>query len=306
MARLYILDTLYHIFRAFHALPPTLTALDGRPTNAVYGAMGIVRALFKAERVEYVVAVFESVEPTFRSALDAEYKANRPPVAPGLKAQIPLTRELFEALGIPTLSVSGYEADDVMGTLACRCQDAGVGATIVSNDKDMAQVLRIGGDVELLRLSGTGKEARIDRVRPEGVTEFFGVSPELIPSWLALRGDSVDNIKGIPGIGQKTAVKLLTECGDLPSLLENPDQCGKFAAALRQDKERLLRDLDIATIRTDVDLPFEGLPLESFRPRPLREDAPELLRELDMKTQLKALEGTLFPDPTVADLWGGA
>lgn len=306
MARLYILDTLYHIFRAFHALPPTLTAVDGRPTNAVYGAMGILRSLFKTERVEFCVAVFESLEPTFRTELDAEYKANRPPVAPALKPQIPLTRELFERLGIPTLSVSGYEADDVMATLARRCQDAGVGATIVSNDKDLAQVLRLGGDVELLRLSGTGKDAKVDRVGPEGVTGFFGVPPELIPSWLALRGDSVDNIKGVPGIGQKTAVKLLLEGGDLPTLLEHPERGGKFADALREQKERLLRDLEIATVRTDVELPFEGLPLENFRPKPLREDAPDLLRELDMKTQLKALEGSLFPDPTVGDLWGGA
>lgn len=306
MPRLYILDTLYHIFRAFHALPPTLTAVDGRPTNAVYGAMGIVRSLFKTERVEYVVAVFESVEPTFRTELDAAYKANRPPVAPALKAQIPLTRELFEQLGIPTLSVNGFEADDVMATLACRCQEAGVGATLVSNDKDMAQVLRVGGDVELLRLSGTGREAKVDRVGPEGVRDFFGVPPELIPSWLALRGDAVDNIQGVPGIGQKTAVKLLTEGGDLPALLEHPERAGKFAGALREHRERLLRDLEIATVRTDVELPFPGLPLESFRPAPVREGAAEMLRELAMKTQLKALEETLFPDPTVADLWGGA
>lgn len=304
MARLYILDTLYHIFRAYHALPPTLTARDGRPTNAVYGALGIVRSLFKTERVEHCVAVFESLEPTFRSELDPEYKANRPEAPAGLKIQIPLVLELFEKLGIPTLAVSGYEADDVMATLARRAREAGQGATIVSNDKDLAQVLALGGDVELLRLSGTGKQAKAERVGPEGVQELFGVPAGLIPSWLALRGDPVDNIKGVAGIGQKTAVKLLLEGGDLPTLLEHPERGGRFAQALRDERERLLRDLEIATVRLDVPLPFEGLPLESFRPGPVREGAADFLRGLDMKSLLKTLEETLLPDPTIGDLWG--
>lgn len=304
MARLYIFDTLNHIFRAFHALPATLTAPDGRPTNALYGILGIMRSLWRTQHVEHFVAVFESLEPTFRSTLDPEYKAHRPPTAPELKAQIPLAMELFEVLGIPTLSVEGFEADDVMGTLASRSRAEGHGATLVSNDKDLAQVLAGGGEVDLLRLSGTGKNAKVEKIGPDEVCGVFGVPPELIPSWLALRGDPVDNIRGIAGIGQKTAVKLLLDGGDLPTLLDHPELCGKFAPALRENRERLLRDLEIATVRLDVPLPFEGLPIDRFQPRPVAPEAAEHLRELGMKTLLKGLEETLFPDPTLLDLWG--
>lgn len=304
VARLYIFDTLNHIFRAFHALPTTLTAPDGRPTNALYGILGIMRSLWRTQHVEHFVAVFESLEPTFRSTLDPEYKAHRPPTAPELKAQIPLAMELFEVLGIPTLSVEGFEADDVMGTLASRSRAEGHGATLVSNDKDLAQVLAGGGEVDLLRLSGTGKNAKVEKIGPDKVCGVFGVPPELIPSWLALRGDPVDNIRGIAGIGQKTAVKLLLDGGDLPTLLDHPELCGKFAPALRENRERLLRDLEIATVRLDVPLPFEGLPIDRFQPRPVAPEAAEHLRELGMKTLLKGLEETLFPDPTLLDLWG--
>ncbi|MGI5842990.1 MAG: 5'-3' exonuclease [Candidatus Xenobium sp.] len=304
MARLYIFDTLNHIFRAFHALPATLTAPDGRPTNALYGILGIMRSLWRTQHVEHFVAVFESLEPTFRSTLDPEYKAHRPPTAPELKAQIPLAMELFEVLGIPTLGVEGFEADDVMGTLAARSRAEGHGATLVSNDKDLAQVLAGGGEVDLLRLSGTGKNAKVEKIGPDEVCGVFGVPPELIPSWLALRGDPVDNIRGIAGIGQKTAVKLLLDGGDLPTLLDHPELCGKFAPALRENRERLLRDLEIATVRLDVPLPFEGLPIDRFQPRPVAPEAAEHLRELGMKTLLKGLEETLFPDPTLLDLWG--
>ena len=304
MARLYILDTLNHIFRAFHALPPTLTAPDGRPTNAVHGVLGILRALWRTQRVEHCVAVFESLGPTFRSELDPEYKAQRPPVDPGLKVQVPMILDLFAALGIPTLSVEGFEADDVMGTLAFRAAQAGHGATLVSNDKDLAQVLKVAGDLELLRLSGTGREAKAERVGPDSVRQVFGVTPDLIPSWLALRGDPVDNIKGVHGIGQKTAVKLLEEGGDLPTLLDHPERCGKFAAVMGENRQRLLRDLEIATVRLDVPLPFEGMPMERFRPVPVTPQAADALRALGMKKLLGALEGRLLPDPTVADLWG--
>lgn len=306
MPRLYVIDTLYHIFRAFHALPRTLRAPDGRPTNAIHGVLGILRSLWRHEPVEHVVAVFESLEGNFREALDPEYKAHRPPTDPDLKVQVPLIMEILEQLGIPVLQASGFEADDVLGTLAARAVVAGHGATIVSNDKDLAQVLGVGGEVELLRLSGTGREAKVERVHPQDASAVFGVPPELIPSWLALRGDPVDNLRGVHGIGQKTAVRLLLEGGDLPTLLEHPERAGKFGPALVQEKARLLRDLQVATIRLDVPLPFEGLPLERFRPGPIQAGALELFTGLAMRKHLEAVEGLLLPDPTVADLWGSA
>lgn len=302
MVRLYILDTMYHIFRAFHALPP-LNAPDGRPTNAVYGVLGILRNLWKTEPVEYLVAVFESLEGTFREELYPGYKAHRPRLEPELKVQVPLVEALFQRLGLQTLSVNGYEADDVIATLARRAVEGGYGATLVSNDKDLAQVLVEGRDVELLRLAGTGKKARVERIRPQEVESVFGVGPQLIPSLLALRGDPVDNIKGLPGVGQKTAVRLLRQHGDLHYLLDHPECAGRFEQALRENRERLLRDLEIATVRTDVPLDFEGCPLERFRPGPLR-GARELFQELGMTRAQVDIDALLAPEPTVRDLWG--
>lgn len=302
MQRLYVLDTMYHVFRAFHALPRTLTAPDGRPTNAVYGVLGIVRNLWKTEPVHHLVAVFETLEGTFREELDPEYKSHRPPVDPALKEQVPLVEEMLRRLGVATLSADGYEADDVMATLAVRAARAGHGTTLVTNDKDMAQVLQ-EGEVELLRLSGTGKSARIERIRPADVEGAFGVEARLIPSWLALRGDPVDNIKGLPGVGQKTAARLLREQGDLATLLEEPDRAGRFAGAMRQERDRLLRDLEIATVRTDVPLAFDGLPLERFRPGPMQ-DPCSFFEELGMSRMRSEVESLLAPEPTLFDLWG--
>lgn len=303
MSRLYLIDTVYHIFRAFHALPATLTAPDGRPTNAVHGVLGIFSNLWRSEQVEYAVAVFESATGTFREELDPEYKANREPPDPNLKRQIPLVEQACRCLGIPTLALDGYEADDVMGALAHRAVAAGHSVTIVSNDKDLAQILALGGDIELLRLSGTGKNAKVERIRPEGVVELFGVPPELIPSWLALKGDTVDNIKGVPGIGQKTASKLLLEHGGLANLLAEPTRAGRYAGQLVALKDRLVRDLEVATIKTDLDLGFDGLDLERYRPIPLQ-GAVEFFEDLGMHRHLSAVEQLIFPEPTVAELWG--
>lgn len=299
--RIYLLDTLYHVFRAFHALPP-LKAPDGTPTNAVHGVLGILGNLWRQERIDGLVAVFESRERGFREELNPEYKATRPVVDPDLSCQIPLVRELCESLGIPTLSVEGFEADDVMATLARRITEHGHTAVVVSNDKDLAQVLHLG-DVELLRLSGSGKKARLERVRSEQVEGLFGVGPTLIPSWLALCGDSVDNLRGVDGIGSKTASKLLNEHGSLTALLEKPELAGRFGPCLTQEKTRLLRDLDLATVRDSLDLGFDGFPLEQVRPRPIR-GAGELFLRLGMYRHLHQLESLLDPEPTIADLWG--
>ncbi|MEW6283156.1 MAG: 5'-3' exonuclease H3TH domain-containing protein, partial [Candidatus Eremiobacterota bacterium] len=270
MARFYVIDIMYHIFRAFHALPAHLGTRDGRPTNAVHGCLGILRVLWKTFQPEYAVAVFESRTRVFREEIDPEYKANRPPVPSALKQQIPMVIEGLDRLGIPALSVDGYEADDVMATLAWRAVHAGQPVTVVSSDKDLAQVLEYPGDVELLRVSGTGKTAKVESIRRDQAEKVFGVAPTLIPSLLALRGDTVDNIPGIPGIGQKTAESLLKRSGGLTALLEAPEQAGKFQGALEEQRERLLRDLEIATIRTDVPLPFEGFDVERFKLRPLK------------------------------------
>ncbi|HXE73922.1 MAG TPA: 5'-3' exonuclease H3TH domain-containing protein [Candidatus Nitrosotenuis sp.] len=299
MPRLYLIDILYHIHRAFFALPASLRASDGRPTNVVHGAIGILRTLWKAERPEYAVAVFEG-GPTFRDDISQDYKANRAVMKPSLAAQIPLVEEACRRLGIPVLAVPGYEADDVMATLACRAGEAGVGVSIVSSDKDMAQVLAWPYDIELLRLPrGTsGKKVVIERIRRQDVERLFGVPPERIPSLLALRGDAVDNLKGVPGIGDKTAAELLKK-GDLADLLEHPEKAGRWAEVLRREKERLLRDLDLATLRCQVPLDFR---LEDYRIRPIQ-GAIEFFDELDMKMNRQLIEAATVPQPTVLDVW---
>ena len=303
MQRLYVIDIMYHIFRAFHALPQHLGTKDGRPTNAVHGCLGILRVLWKAFRPEYAVAVFESRTKVFRSEISEDYKANRPPAPNALKAQIPLVLKGLEVLGIPFTSVDGYEADDVIGTLARQATEAGHAVTLVTSDKDLAQVLQFPGDMDLLRLSGTGKTAKVERVGRDEVEKVFGVPPHLIPDFLALRGDTVDNLLGVPGIGPKTAETLLKKAGSLVALLENPASAGKFSEALGEHKERLLRDLDLATLRTDV--PMEPFSLPNFKLGPMN-GAADYFEDLEMKqalVQLGKMSGMLFNDGTVRDFW---
>jgi DNA polymerase-1 len=301
MARLYVIDIMYHIFRAFHALPPHLGTKDGRPTNAVHGCLGILRVLWKQFQPEYAVAVFESRTRTFRAEMAEDYKANRPEAPNALKVQIPMVLKGLDVLGIPHLAVDGYEADDVIGTLARQAAEAGHSVTLVTSDKDLAQVLQFPGDMHLLRVSGTGKTAKVEEVHKEQVEKVFGVPAALIPDFLALRGDSVDNLQGVPGIGPKTAESLLKKAGSLKALLEKPE--GKFADALLEHKDRLLRDLELATLRTDVATkPFS---LEDFRLKPMS-GAAEYFEDLEMKQslqQLQKMDGMLFNDQTVKDFW---
>ncbi len=303
MQRLYVIDIMYHIFRAFHALPQHLGTQDGRPTNAVHGCLGILRVLWKTFRPEYAVAVFESRTKVFRSEIAEDYKANRPPAPNALKAQIPLVLQGLEVLGIPHTSVDGYEADDVIGTLAREATEAGHAVTLVTSDKDLAQVLMHPGDMDLLRLSGTGKTAKVERVGRDEVEKVFGVPPHLIPDFLALRGDTVDNLLGVPGIGPKTAENLLKKAGSLGKLLEDVSVAGKFADALTEHRERLLRDLDLATLRTDV--PMEPFVLDHYKLKPMK-GAADYFEDLEMKQaliQLGKMSGMLFNDGTVRDFW---
>lgn len=298
MQRLYLLDTMFFIHRAFHAVPE-LKAPCGSPINALYGVIGLLKTLWKLERFHHVVAVFESPQPSFRKVLDPEYKANRskPPVE--LRCQVAMVRVACECLGIQTLHVDGYEADDVMGTLARHAVEVQQDVTIVSNDKDLAQVLALSPRIELLRTSQNG---RPERITSKEVSKMYGVPPELITSWLALRGDSTDNIKGVKGIGQKTAVKLLTQQGDIHALLAEPEKAGRFARAFREERERILMDLDLATIRTDVELGPEGFPEDGYRLRPI-DGAAEFFQDLGMMGQVRKLRELGDSDSTIADLW---
>ena len=298
--RLYLVDTLYHIFRAYHALPSTLRSADGQATNAVHGVLGILRNLWKTSQVTHLGMVFESLSGIFREEISPDYKAHREPPPQDLLAQIPLVKEACRRLGLSLWEVERFEADDVIGTLARLAVEAGVAVTIVSNDKDMAQLLALPGDVELLRTSGSGKNATVERLRAEDVPRVFGVRADQIASFLALRGDAVDNIAGLKGVGAKTAAKWLAEAGDLEGLLAAPELAGKrWAPVLTDSQASLRRDLLLSTIRTDVPLEFS---LESFLPGPF-DGLEEFFARLSMKRHLAEVE-SLLPPATVDTLWG--
>lgn len=299
-SRLYLIDTLYHIFRAYYALPRTLRSQDGRPTNAVHGVVGILRTLWKTEKVTHIGAAFEELTGIFREEIFAEYKAHREPPPEDLLAQIPLVKEACRRLGLSIWEANRFEADDVIGTLARLALDDGMPVTIVSNDKDLAQLLALDGDIELLRASGSGKNAKVEKVRREDVPRVFGVEAHQIASFLALRGDAVDNIPGLKGVGEKTAAKWLAEAGDLEGLLANPDLAGKRWSPVVKDNEvNLRRDLELATIRTDVPLVYEA---ERFLPGQL-DGLAGFFGALSMNRHRAEVESLLNPAPTVNDLW---
>lgn len=301
VGRLYLLDMMFFIHRAFHAVPE-MRSPCGAPINALYGVLSLLRDLWLLERYNHVVAVFESPSKSFRHQLDPEYKANRAPAAVELRSQVAMVRVACECLGLATLHVDGYEADDVLGTLAHQAVLRERKVSIVSNDKDLAQVLALSPSIELLRTSQNGRPERVDAATVE---KMYGVPPTLIASWLALRGDASDNIKGVKGVGQKIALKLLLEQGDVHALLASPEKAGRFAPAFREGRERILRDLDLATIRTDVDLGAEGFSPCHYRLRPI-DGALEFFSSLGMMGQARQLQELSGEDATVADLWAEA
>ncbi|MEM6477701.1 MAG: DNA polymerase I [Pseudomonadota bacterium] len=217
---LHLIDGSAFIFRAFHALPPLTRKSDGLPVGAVQGFCDMLRRYIAAntgaDAPTHCAVVFDKGSHTFRNDLYDQYKANRDEMPEDLRPQIPLTREATRAFNIACLEVEGFEADDIIATLACRAREAGGRVTIISSDKDLMQL--VGGGVEMLDAM---KNKRID---VEGVEEKFGVGPERVVDVQALAGDSVDNVPGAPGIGIKTAALLINEFGSLEELLDRAEE----------------------------------------------------------------------------------
>jgi DNA polymerase-1 len=238
------------MYRAYHAIRG-LTAPDGRSTNAVFGFVTMLRKLVADHHPEFISASFDLAGPTFRDDLAADYKANRTPMPGDLAEQVPLVHEACEAMGVPILTYERFEADDVIGTLAVQARDAGFDVAIVTGDKDFFQLVSPGLRIYNPRDEGTWYDA-------EGVVTKFGVRPDQVVDVLAIMGDSVDNIKGVPGIGEKGARELITAHGSLDALLAAaPDLTQKrYREALIAHADSARASRELACIRTNVPVTF--------------------------------------------------
>ncbi|MDY6461154.1 DNA polymerase I [Acinetobacter faecalis] len=275
-----LVDGSYFLFRAFHAVPP-LTTSTGLQTNAVRGAISAIQKLMRRIQPTHMAVIFDTPEPTFRHELSPIYKGDRPSMPDELSQQIPYLHALIRALGIPLHTLPGAEADDVIGTLAKRAEALGHQVLISTGDKDMAQLV-----TDKVTLEDSFKERPLD---VNGVFEKFGVWPNQIIDYLTLMGDASDGIMGVPGVGAKTAAKLLTEYGSIGGILENVDKIkGKVGQNIKDSVEGIALDHQLASIVIDLDLNFgyEDLKLQDPNVDALR----NLYTELEFRTQLQSLD----------------
>ncbi|HIQ14461.1 MAG TPA: DNA polymerase I, partial [Leucothrix sp.] len=241
---LVLVDGSSYLFRAFYGLPNTLTSPDGMQTNAIHGVLNMLDKLRKDYQPEHMVVVFDAKGKTFRNDMYAEYKATRPPMPDELREQIAPLHEIIEAQGYPMIIMPGVEADDVIGTMSTLYD----GRVIISTgDKDMAQLVD-----EQTHLINTMSNTYSDR---QGVIDKYGVPPELIRDYLALMGDTSDNIPGVNKVGPKTAVKWLNQYGTLKAIMENADEFkGKVGEYLREALDHLPLSYELVTIKCDLEL----------------------------------------------------
>ena len=273
---LFLIDGSNQMYRAYHAIRG-LTGPDGKSTNAVYGFINMLRKLIADHQPEYIAASFDVRGQTFRSKMSADYKANRAPMPSDLAEQIPWVFEACESLGVPIFTSEGFEADDVIGTLASKAAGHGLHAAIVTGDKDFFQLVNDVIRVYNPKDEGTWLDA-------EGVVQKFGVPPSQVIDVLALMGDSSDNVKGVPGIGDKGARELIAQYGSLDALLEHAGEIKqkKYREGLLEHADEARQSKVLVTIRTDVAVPFD---VEAFRYRgPSRERCYELFSRLGFRT----------------------
>ncbi|AXY57737.1 DNA polymerase I [Acinetobacter chinensis] len=275
-----LVDGSYFLFRAFHALPP-LTTSTGLQTNAIRGAISAIQKLMRRVQPTHMAVIFDTPEPTFRHELSPIYKGDRPTMPEELSQQIPYLHALIRALGIPLHMLPGAEADDIIGTLAKRAEAAGHQVLISTGDKDMAQLV-----TEKVTLEDSFKDKPMDI---DGVIEKFGVRPDQIIDYLTLMGDASDGIRGVPGVGAKTAAKLLNEYGSIGGILENVDNIkGKVGQNIKDNVEGITLDHQLASIVIDLDLniTYDDLKLCDPDVETLR----NLYTELEFRNQLQSLD----------------
>jgi 5'-3' exonuclease len=248
-ARLFLVDGSSNLYRAFHALPP-LSNTQGLPTHATLGFTSMLLKLLREDAPEALAVAFDGPGPTVRHHLFTEYKANRPPMPDALAQQIPSVHQVLQAMRVPVLMVSGEEADDILASAAVRAAGEGFRVVLLSGDKDLLQVVDERIVVRDTMKGKTWGQAEVE--------QRYGVSPRQFPELLALTGDSIDNIPGVPGVGDKTARDLLQRFGSLEAVLERAGEIAspKLREAVRAHAEQIRLSMRLATIRTDLPLPW--------------------------------------------------
>ncbi|WP_038890196.1 DNA polymerase I [Vibrio campbellii] len=304
---LILIDGSSYLYRAFHAYPGTMS--NGEiPTNAVYGVVNMLRSMMRQFASDRIAVVFDAKGKTFRDDMYSEYKANRPPMPDDLRCQIEPLHNVIRAMGLPLICIPGVEADDVIGTLAYQASQQGMPVLISTGDKDMAQL--VDDNVTLIN---TMTNVVMDR---EGVVEKFGIPPELIIDYLALMGDKVDNIPGVPGVGDKTATALLQGIGGLTKLYENLDDIAALgfrgsktmAKKLVDNKDNAMLSYELATIKLDVEL--EETPESLLKAEPSTDELIKLYGQLTFKSWLNELleggTGVVEADESTGAARGGS
>lgn len=277
------MDGSSYLYRAFYA-PPHLTNSKGEATGAVYGVVNMLRSLMSRYNPSHIAVIFDAKGKTFRNDMYSEYKAQRPPMPDDLRSQIEPLHAIIHALGLPLICIPGVEADDVIGTIALKASKEGRATLISTGDKDMAQLVD-----EHVTLINTMTDTIMG---PAEVTEKFGVGPELIIDLLAMMGDKADNIPGLPGVGEKTALAMLTGVGGVDKLIANPESVldvtfrgsKTMPKKIEENKEMLQLSYDLATIKTDVEWDDDWAPLE-IKPQN-RDELVKLFGEMEFKRWL--------------------
>jgi DNA polymerase I len=284
--KLFLVDAMAHIYRAFYAPMVRMNAPSGMPTKVPFLFANIVRRLLKDYKPDYIGIVFDTRQPTFRDKLFEQYKAQRQPMPDEMSVQLPYVRRLCEAMRLPILEFDGFEADDVIGTMAKQAADKDLEVLVVSNDKDMMQLVTLG--VKILK-TGTGGAKADTIIDAQKVEEILGVPPAKVIDLMALLGDTIDNIPGAKGIGDKGATELIQKYGSVESALEHAAEVPnkRYREALQQQVEQIMMSKKLAAISTDVPLPLDLDALQIREP-----DAAALgvlYRELGFNSLLKDL-----------------
>jgi DNA polymerase I len=278
-----LVDGSYYLFRAYHGMPDGWKNDNGEPTGAIFGVINMLRKLLNEYQPDYVAIVFDAKGKSFRNDLYAEYKMHRPPMPEDLVCQIAPIHDIIRALGLPLLMIDNVEADDVIGTLATQASEQGLKTYISSGDKDLAQLVD-----EHINLVNTMNDTVLDSA---GVVEKYGVPPSSIIDYLALMGDSSDNVPGVPKVGPKTAVKWLSEHGTLQKIVDNAGEIkGKVGESLRSNLELLYLSKELVTLKLDVDLEFK--PHELVQKEPDKQALREAYSHWQFRSWLSDLDQT--------------